>query len=387
MPGRPSFLRITVTIWFALGALFLPFPWHLFPGSAALGPTLFGPLLQPLAARWRQPPAAFVVSDSLQQYLLLALLLLPAVVPALLLLQRPRLANRLLEILHRLLCFYLAAVLLRYGADKLLKSQFYLPEPNTLYTPLGQLDPDLLYWSVMGLSRPYSLFLGGAGVAAALLLCFPRARAAGALLAFLLLLHIAAINLCFGITVKLFSLFLCGLALLLLSLHFRRLCAALGGHATVAPRSLLPPRWASGLRSFLLVVLIGEAFCPVLAGAPFNDDLAPRMPLHGAYAVLEADASFPLWQGRVVQRFFVHRQGYLVAQYAGDQMQSWPLRVDTLTRTWQVSGDGTVLQGRYRFADSLLQLESLSGSILLRARSLPWRQLPALNGRFRWTAD
>ena len=45
--------------------------------------------------------------------------------------------------LHTGVAWFLALQLLQYGFDKVFKHQFYLPEPNTLYTPLGLLPPDL----------------------------------------------------------------------------------------------------------------------------------------------------------------------------------------------------------------------------------------------------
>ena len=47
-----------------------------------------------------------------------------------------------------------------YGVQKLLMQQFFTPEANTLYTPLGRLDKDILFWTTMGLSRGYNIFLG-----------------------------------------------------------------------------------------------------------------------------------------------------------------------------------------------------------------------------------
>jgi len=38
-------------------------------------------------------------------------------------------------------------MLLNYGTDKLFLEQFYKPDANILFTPLGFLDSDILFWS------------------------------------------------------------------------------------------------------------------------------------------------------------------------------------------------------------------------------------------------
>lgn len=48
-----------------------------------------------------------------------------------------------------IISYYLSFVLFIYGANKIFKCQFYEPEPNILFTPLGYLSKDILYWSAL----------------------------------------------------------------------------------------------------------------------------------------------------------------------------------------------------------------------------------------------
>src|ERR1041385_6593850 len=61
---------------------------------------------------------------------------------------RKRLNNeKLLYWLFAVMRYYLGFMMLFYGFDKVIKLQFYFPEPNTLFTPIGKLPHGSLYWS------------------------------------------------------------------------------------------------------------------------------------------------------------------------------------------------------------------------------------------------
>jgi uncharacterized membrane protein YphA (DoxX/SURF4 family) len=121
--------------------------------------------------------------------------------------RRPRSYDKLLYWFIVLVRYYLAMQLLHYGFNKLFKWQFYIPEPNTMFTTVGDTSPDLLYWSVMGISRPYTVFSGLLEVMAACMLLFKKTSFAGALLALTVMVNVVVINFSYDISVKLYSLF------------------------------------------------------------------------------------------------------------------------------------------------------------------------------------
>jgi hypothetical protein len=113
-------------------------------------------------------------------------------------------------LLKTVLAAILFFFLFKYGWDKITKGQFYMPEPNTLFTPFGKLSKDIAYWSLVGSSYPYTVSLGIIEVVAALLLLFKRTQFLASLLAVVIFGQVVLINFSFDISVKLFygSLFL-----------------------------------------------------------------------------------------------------------------------------------------------------------------------------------
>ncbi|RYY94843.1 MAG: hypothetical protein EOO11_17075 [Chitinophagaceae bacterium] len=376
---RRSLLYRAALLFALLVALLLPFPWQLASFQQHLLPGIFG--------------SGLYASDSPQQALLYGALAAAALLLAFLLrplfLQKPG----ALQLLQLVLTAWLAAVLARYGADKLFKAQFYLPEPTTLYTPLGFLDKDILYWSTIGTSRPYNLFLGGTEVLAAGLLLWRRTRRAGLLLALTVLMQVLAVDLCFGIGVRLFSGFLLLLTLLLLAPDARAWIAFLKGEAVAArtdespitralPETHMVRRYGRWMPLWVLGLIALEALWPALRSGNWNDDVAARPPMHGAWAVLE---QAPETQGGLprAQRLLVHRSGYFVLQDSLERLHPHPYNYDSARQLLNIGfegGDWRSYRCRFRRGDSLLLLFGNADSTvpLLRARALDWRALPAL---------
>lgn len=277
--------------------------------------------------------------------------------------------------------YYLAWQLLYYGWNKVFKWQFYLPEPNLLYRTFGSLDPDILYWSVMGLSRPYSVFLGLLEVLGAFLVFFRRSYPAGALLATGIMLQVVAINFCFDISVKFFSSFLLLISLYLIAPYGARMWN-LGRQITLPlPSYLRSPRsrasWKPGVQTLVICLLLVDSLSPYWQSGNYNDDRADRPFWHGAY-VLESNS-------RQWHRFYVHRGGYLILEQEDQTQKDYPA-VNWEEGHFAGSGFDFHLIGapadsvRLRMIDGLDTLE-------IRATPLSWRDLPALQPLFHWTVD
>lgn len=266
--------------------------------------------------------------------------------------------------------YYLAFQLLVYGFNKVFKWQFYLPEPNLLFTPLGDLHRDILFWSAMGSSYSYTVFSGMAEIIPAILLLFRRTRRIGALIAAGVMLNVVAINFGFDISVKLLSSFL-----LLLSL-----IAAVPLHW----RPHFSKKWIYyGLKSALIGLLLLDSLYPYLKTGNFNDDRAPRPAFHGAWEV----EGKPEWR-----RLFVHRRGYLIVQDRQDKMQDYGLSIDTMRSEWIVEEWGSrKLSGlAYRQdTDSTLVLEGdfFGDSVQIHLKKLELHTLPLMEKEFHWTID
>lgn len=286
---------------------------------------------------------------------------------------------RLLPALRTVMAYYLALQLLHYGFSKVFKWQFYLPEPNTLYTPFGELPPDLAYWSLLGLHRPYVVGAGVVELLAAFLLLLRPTRYLGAMLSAVILVHVLALNLTFHLTVGAYSAWLLTLALYIAHPALGATLRTVTGRST-APLTLpswhLPSRAAYvGLKTLVLGTMLVDSLFLYLDTGNFNDDLAPRPPLHGAYALADAAPVDTLFRA-TTQRFFVHRHGYGITQ-SPQGFASYPLRYLDAQHIALITPADT-LRYRHRQHGDTLWLYPLHQPDTLTLVALPWRTLPAL---------
>ncbi|MBF9224334.1 hypothetical protein [Hymenobacter ruricola] len=386
-----AFARRWALMFVGLFGLTVPFRYQVLPNVGQWLRPMLEAGLATAAGGWLPEHSAALFSDSPGLWLYAVLLAVGTAVAAALwarLARRsPATEARLWYLLHTGAAWFLALHLLEYGFDKVFKHQFYLPEPNTLYTPLGQLSPDLAYWSVMGASRFYSVFAGAAEVAAGLLLLWGRTRLLGGLGALAVLANVVALNFGFDINVKLWSGFLLGLA---------GLVAAPGAYTAyfaLVPREWRPAgpqrpaawqgRWMGAARGLLLGVLLLETAGRFVLDGRFNDDTAARPALHGAYAMVPLAGT----AAGAPTRVFVHRRGYFITQMADGRLQDYALRyAPGQLLLGGAGGPSGIL--RYTADGTGLHLTGRLGpdSVRWLARPLPWRQLPLLHG-WRWTTS
>lgn len=281
------------------------------------------------------------------------------------------------------LCRYvLALALLRYGAVKIFPIQFFTPDPNTLFTPFGMLDRDILYWSIVGLSRPYQIFLGSVELLAALLLFFRPTYLIGACLATGIMANVLAVNLAFGISVRLFSAYLLLLALLLLlpqmSAFYRFFIlqqpAAPEQLGIVYPRPILT-RLQAGLKGLLLMLCLLDVaglimrYQLAVAANPFADSV-------GAYRLAASSSDIPAQWRRV----FIHRSGYLIVQDERDQFTDYRLQPYSgsvlLISDWL--GQGKIKLSIHQRDDGWW-MQTEDGQHWLRLERINLQNLPALS--------
>ena len=127
----------------------------------------------------------------------------------------------------------------------------------------------------------------------------------------------------------------------------------------------------------------------------FNDDMAERPLLHGAYDIQSAivnDTILPATAKGKWRRLFVHRKGYFITQYPDDSMQDYELQYDTANKylvvtnyenkeTYnlhyqQLSNDTLFLQGEWEGND-----------IEVKATKIDINKLPLSQHEFNWTID
>jgi len=373
-----------------LSMLFIPSQLPLLPYQSSLAGVLFGPLVKAISPFifGIQNPDPHFSSDSASLYSLLLLLLLLGIAGCLMIRSFGKeLAIR--KVFYAVTPCYLALHLVAYGFDKLFKGQFYLPEPNILFTPFGQMGRDQLYWSTMGTSYTYNLFLGGAELLTGILLLFRKTRLAGKLLSVGILLNIVMVNFGFDISVKLFSLFLLFLSIVLLWPERSRLLAFLSGNQL--PATDRPPRAQKtvsrfALEFFIVGFIVMNGLFPYLNFLNFNDDLARKIDGHGAYEV-EAGV---LTAGSI-RRVFIHRDAYLILQKRNDEMIDFKILGRGGQQKWVLAQPGMkpfLVQYDFDSSGQVLIIQNPANRHeLIRARKVDLKALPAIQSRFHWTVE
>ncbi|MDJ1501394.1 hypothetical protein [Xanthocytophaga agilis] len=398
------YLQTGIYLFAFLCVLFIPFPFIFFPFQEKYTQFLFGGLIQVIA-----PIAGIekihsgISSDSTSLYFLLLLLLILSGGLSFLFEASKRWRvhrGAIFILLRKVFSYYLALQLLKYGVDKIFKAQFYLPEPNILYTPFGQLSKDILYWSTIGTSYLYNVITGCVEVLAALLLLFQRTRVVGLLLSIGVMINIVTINIGFDISVKLYSCFLLLLALIALSpqvsLLYQFFILQKPAALTVEDSPVLFPHQAliqRTLKLFISSLFFLEALYPYRQRKTFNDDLVARPFLHGAYQVQTTSRDSVMQNPfSSIKRFFIHRNGYIIFQDQADQMKDFKLQIDSASHVFVLT-DYTMHQTQIRYEynkrDSLLILHyKIQDKLyIIQGKALNWKSLPALKDEIHWTIE
>lgn len=311
--------------------------------------------------------------------------------------------NEIRSFLHVSAAYILAFFLFKYGFDKLFKVQFYLPEPNTLFTPMGMLSKDILFWSTIGSSYSYSLFAGILEILPAILLIFRKTRLLGALIAFGVLIHVLLINFSFDISVKLLSSYLVGLSVILIQPYFSSLVSIFTSNSSEFKRPEFesqlpkPSRFQSLFRSFILSAILFESAFFFVSNGIYNDDLVARPPFHGAYLVQNSEnysdsTSKLLGNSHAVKRIFIHRKGYLILQFTNDQFRDFPIRFHADRNSWMVQTDFQPLELTIKFNQKHQTFhfhwnethQNYTKQIELITKRIDLNQLPLLKPQFHW---
>ena len=396
-------LGFWVTSWFVfLFIISLQFPYHVLPDIGKFTSTLFEML-----RTWLGGGAGDLVSDSRAMYLHTFLLILISTMGGTVsfyLDKDGRHYTRIKYWFRIAIAWYLSLQLFKYGFDKLFKHQFYLPEPNTLFTPLGYLSRDILYWSTIGASYSYNVFMGLLEIIPACFLLFKRTRLFGALIAMAVMLNVLMINLGFDISVKLYSAFLLLLSGIIIAPDIKRLYSVLVADKAYEPKVVKPsidsPRWiiiSAIAKSLVIGLILFECLYIYVITGNFNDDRAARPYLHGAYDVTflkrnKATHTSSIGDWGRLKRIFIHRRGYFITQYENDAMQDYKLINDLemgRLNLEQYNGSNIVFDYRYSEKDSLLRLKGLVGtdSIEIVAKQVDLKKLPLMQGEFHWTVQ
>ncbi|WP_028981392.1 hypothetical protein [Sporocytophaga myxococcoides] len=400
MKGNPrAFLRIASYFFTWLGILFIPFPFNLFPEHEEIASLVFGGLIsffKPLL--FNDYNYKEITSDSSSLYTLAFILFILSLLlsSAVLLFRSIHLQRGIAKIGNAIIAYYLSFQLLNYGFGKIFKSQFYQPEPNILYTPIGFLDKDILFWTTIGSSYSFNIFLGLTQAITGSLLLYKRTRLIGYALSILTFTNILVINLCFDISLKFFSSFLLFLSLLGASSYYSIISTSLSKLQLPSGEdfsSNIKNQFLSFfIKTFLILIILFEVLYPTIQTGNLNDDKENRPYLHGAYLNLsmDRDSSFT-WLDKT-KRVFIHRMNYMIFQDDSDEMIDYKLKIDkaeNLLILTDYNQYKMVLNYHYSTKDSILTLVYLNNnkSQKVKFKKLNIDTLPIFRKQFHWTID
>lgn len=378
-----SRLAAIVGMFFLLFMLFFPLDF-LGNFQKEISSFLFGDLTDWIVKQVFQADQARIdfSSDSLSMLVLIILLLIISVFITALIKEKH--LPKFLHFSKEIAVLYIAVVLMKYGLDKIFKAQFYLPEPNILYSRFGNLDKDILFWSTMGTSRLYSVSMGVIELSAALMILFRITRTLGLLISAGILVNILFINLGFDISVKFFSLILLCMAVFGLKdewiplYRFLILKQKIQLLENTEPSVKLLPVWIFFKTAFVGTSLVMILF-PYINSGNYNDDLSERPFLHGAFK--NADKNSDL------QYIFFHRNHYVILMDKDEKTRDFHYisgSKDHLILE-DYSGQKTTVHFSYQKKDSLLTLRF--GTSVIVAREENWRKMNALRPLFHSTIE
>ena len=119
--------------------------------------------------------------------------------------------------------YFLGAVMLLYGLNKLFFNQMVYPLLSYFYTPLGDFKPMDLAWTFVGYSPAYQFIGGLLEVIAAVLIFFRRTLVLGLLIFLGVMSNVLMLNYLYGVAVKSWSTTLVIIGLFLLWEHLPKL--------------------------------------------------------------------------------------------------------------------------------------------------------------------
>ena len=212
--------------------------------------------------------------------------------------------EKFLSIVESIGTLYLSLILIKYGIDKVLHLQFPIPETNILFTRLGNLDKDILFWSTIGTSKTYNTITGCIELIAGVLLLFKRSQFLGLSVAFICFCQIFIINISLDISVKFFSFILLMMSLFLMRKNGKDLFLKM---IEIPKKTFLDQSNFLPLRAFVKIVILGFALTKI-GTFYFNENILNKneesSDFAKAYKVISPESCY--------QYLFFHKDQYLI---------------------------------------------------------------------------
>lgn len=356
----------------------LPFPYSVLPRLGEWLTQLLAPIGFSIAGMFVESEKTLALhSDSSIQYGIVLFLFLVAIIVAILL-KKFNKNDRIYDWLHYSSCAILFVFLCKYGVDKIYLLQFPEPEPNLVYTPVGQLHKDILFWTSTGTSSIFNYVIGFTQIAIAMLLLSARLRFVGILFSVVSFAYIFLINISFDISVKLLSATLFVNSLNLLSTYPDRIKNLLGYQVPLAKvKKQDSKRWHASLKAIFVAIVCLEVLLPFTS---FNSsETVGSNARSGAYEVIESSESELFSDAK---KIFLRTDNFLVLEEKDHTIKDYPV-------TWNIANnrmkfkDVYVTVNRAKLDDSLqLKWNEQGKEMCLTLKRLPWKTLPVFKDEF-----
>lgn len=394
-PFSLTFFSTWIHLFALFLALFIPFWGFIFPSHQNWITRIW---LEPIEFMGKlffnksHYPAG-ISSDSSALYLLIFLLFISAFLLSFITLIFKQLPiSKGVSFIRLFLVYYLSFVLFKYGLDKVFLNQFPTPEANLLYTNLGKIDHDLLYWISMSTAPTYTVFSGFMEIIPALFLLLKKVRSLGLCLLSLVLTNILFVNIGFDISVKLFSAVLLFITLLLLAPQLNSIRLFFLGKPSQLS-DLYMYTWKKGSFWKLFFVLSFFVFALIPTFLSYQKQYKKEVPFRGAYEVVSAQNqrdSTRLFSE--IKRIFIHKDAYLIVETNTGEMEDYPIQFSQLDSSIKSFFNNQKLEIIDRQLGENSELKSLTirynkDQIILELNPLDWQKMPLLHPHFHWTVD
>ncbi len=281
--------------------------------------------------------------------------------------------NRLLYWVTVSVRYYLAFYLLVYGYSKFNHGQFPAPDLRRLSQPYGESSPMGLAWTFLGFSSAFGIFMGFFESLGGLLMFFRRTTLLGACIGTTVTANIVAINFCYDVPVKLFSLHLLLMCIFVIITEGKRMLDFFLFNRPIPPADLSPvfttKKWLRTrivLKSIvILFVLVAPLALLIYEEAAYGED--PKSPLYGVYAVQDFvrnnDTIPPLTTDTARWgKLLLEYDGYATVYMMNDQKKYIAFKTDSVNKiaTVYTYKDSThKYKLRYTKVDSFLTLQGI----------------------------
>jgi hypothetical protein len=294
----------------------------------------------------------------------------------------------------------LGAMMLYYGAVKVIPIQMPAPPLRVLLQPYGKLSPNSVLFLQIGTSYPYERALGAVELAAGVLLFWPRTATLGAVLALASMAEVFVMNMTFGVSVKILSGQLLMIAVVLLAPHAKRL-ANMFVLQRPSPPVTQPTLFTSARANTIasgVQVAVGAwvlLSCLLINGLTWREDGGgtPKPELYGIWSVTEftrdGTALPPLTTQRDRwQRLVIDDPDTLTYQRMDGELVTVPALIDSHRITLFTESSSARLTIDHTEPDRLRLTGKLAGRpVTMTLQRLDLNSLPLRSHGFHWVQD